>query len=187
MTSSRRPVSSWSMRCKPSVGLDQIVLPSTVKMVLRQIVMDMGHQLAQSKFTDNDPGFSVIFTGPSGAKTTAAEAMAYDLGVELMRINLSAVLEKYIGDTQENLTRVFDDAERTQAVLFFDEADALFGKRTDVKDAHNRYANSAIAYILERIRSYPGLALLVVNTNRSFDPPSLDRPCFLVEFGPTCL
>jgi SpoVK/Ycf46/Vps4 family AAA+-type ATPase len=97
-------------------------------------------------------GISALFAGPSGTgKTTAAEVLAYELRLDLFRIDLSQVISKYIGETEKNLSRVFDAAEQGAAVLLFDEADALFGKRTEVKDSHDRYANVEVSYLLQRM------------------------------------
>jgi SpoVK/Ycf46/Vps4 family AAA+-type ATPase len=109
-------------------------------------------------------GTAVLFAGPAGTgKTMAAEAVARGLGADLLRVNLREVVSKYIGETEKNLDRVFSDAQRTGTVLFFDEADALFGSRSDVKDAHDRFANQEVSYLIERIEAYAGLVLLAVN------------------------
>jgi len=106
-------------------------------------------------------GLSALFAGPSGTgKTLAAEVLANELELDLFRIDLSAVVSKYIGETEKNLRRVFDAAEEGGAILFFDEADALFGKRSEVKDSHDRYANVEISYLLQRMEAYRGLAIL---------------------------
>ena len=109
-------------------------------------------------------GISALFAGPSGTgKTLAAEVLANSLQLDLFRIDLSQVVSKYIGETEKNLRRLFDEAEDSSAILFFDEADALFGKRTDVRDAHDKYANQEVAYLLQRIESYAGLVILATN------------------------
>ena len=106
-------------------------------------------------------GVAALFTGPPGTgKTTAAEALARELGQDLYRVDLSAVVSKYIGETEKNLAAAFDEAERGSAVLFFDEADALFGKRTEVRDAHDRYANLEVNYLLQRVETFTGLVVL---------------------------
>ena len=109
-------------------------------------------------------GVIALFAGPPGTgKTTAAEAVAHALRQDLYRVDLSAVVSKYIGETEKNLAAAFDEAERASAVLFFDEADSLFGKRTEVKDAHDRYANLEVNYLLQRIETFTGLVLLATN------------------------
>src|SRR5207245_30617 len=113
-------------------------------------------------------GICVLFAGPSGTgKTTAAEVLAGALQLDLYRIDLSAVVSKYIGETEKNLRRIFDAAEQSGAILLFDEADALFGKRGEVKDSHDRYANIEVSYLLQRMETYPGLAILTTNLKQS--------------------
>jgi SpoVK/Ycf46/Vps4 family AAA+-type ATPase len=112
----------------------------------------------------------------------AAEVIANELRLSLYRIDLSAVVNKYIGETEKNLRRLFDAAEGSGAILFFDEADALFGKRSEVKDSHDRYANIEINYLLQRIESYRGLAILATNQKNSLDTAFLRRLRFVVNF-----
>jgi SpoVK/Ycf46/Vps4 family AAA+-type ATPase len=108
--------------------------------------------------------YQVLFSGPSGTgKTMAAQALASQLGRPIVRIDLSQLVSKYIGETEKNLARVFGEAARNQSILFFDEADALFGKRTSVRSARDQYANLEVSYLLDQIESYPGLAILTVN------------------------
>jgi hypothetical protein len=115
-------------------------------------------------------GVAVLLTGASGTgKTMAASVVARELGLEMYRIDLSAVVSKYIGETEKNLDRVFNEAQTSNAVLFFDEADALFGKRSEVKDAHDRYANVETAYLLQRMESYDGVTVLATNLGRNLD------------------
>ncbi len=128
-------------------------------------------------------GISALFAGPTGTgKTMAAEIVARDLSLDLFRIDLSGIVSKYIGETEKNLRRVFDAAERSGAVLFFDEADALFGKRTDIRDSHDRYANIEVNYLLQRMEEYAGLAILATNRRASLDTAFLRRLRFIVEF-----
>jgi len=128
-------------------------------------------------------GVSALFAGPSGTgKTMAAQVMAAEMGVALFRIDLAGVVSKYVGETEKNLRQIFDEAERLNAVLFFDEADALFGKRTEVKDAHDRYANIEINYLLQRMESYEGLAILATNRKGDIDTAFLRRLRFIVDF-----
>jgi SpoVK/Ycf46/Vps4 family AAA+-type ATPase len=128
-------------------------------------------------------GISALFAGPSGTgKTLAAEVIAGVLGLDLYRIDLSQVVSKYIGETEKNLRRVFDAAEEGGAVLLFDEADALFGKRSEVKDSHDRYANIEVSYLLQRMEQYRGLAVLTSNLKDSLDDAFLRRLRFIVSF-----
>jgi SpoVK/Ycf46/Vps4 family AAA+-type ATPase len=129
-------------------------------------------------------GISALFAGPSGTgKTTAAEAIARELKLDLYRIDLSSVVSKYIGETEKNLRRVFDAAEGGGAILLFDEADALFGKRSDVKDSHDRHANIEVSYLLQRMEEYRGLAILTTNLKGSLDSAFLRRIRFVVQFS----
>lgn len=128
-------------------------------------------------------GISVLFTGESGTgKTMAAEVLANDLGLNMYRIDLSGVVSKYIGETEKNLRRLFDAAEDGGAILFFDEADALFGKRSEVKDSHDRYANIEVNYLLQRMEAYRGLAILATNMKKALDPAFTRRLRFIVSF-----
>jgi hypothetical protein len=128
-------------------------------------------------------GISALFAGASGTgKTLAAEVLANELRLDLYKIDLSQVVSKYIGETEKNLRRVFDAAEEGGAVLLFDEADALFGKRSEVKDSHDRYANIEVSYLLQRMESYRGLAILTTNMKDALDPAFLRRIRFVVQF-----
>ena len=128
-------------------------------------------------------GISALFTGPSGTgKTTAAEVLANELCLDLYRIDLSTVVSKYIGETEKNLRRIFDAAETGAAILLFDEADALFGKRSEVKDSHDRYANMEVSYLLQKMEEYRGLAILTSNLRDSLDSAFMRRLRFVIEF-----
>jgi len=128
-------------------------------------------------------GVAALFTGPSGTgKTMAAGVVADALGLELYRVDLAAVVSKYIGETEKNLARVFAAAGSANVVLFFDEADALFGKRTEVRDAHDRYANLEVAYLLQQIESFDGLVVLATNLRKNVDEAFLRRLQFVIEF-----
>jgi SpoVK/Ycf46/Vps4 family AAA+-type ATPase len=127
-------------------------------------------------------GISALFSGESGTgKTMAAEVIANDLRLNLYRIDLSAVVSKYIGETEKNLRKLFDAAEQGGAILFFDEADALFGKRSEVKDSHDRYANIEINYLLQRMEAFSGLAILATNMKSALDPAFMRRLRFIVD------
>jgi SpoVK/Ycf46/Vps4 family AAA+-type ATPase len=128
-------------------------------------------------------GLSALFAGPPGTgKTMAAGVIANQLGLDLYRIDLSQVVSKYVGETEKNLSRIFAEAESSNAVLLFDEADALFGKRTEVSDAHDRYANIETSYLLQRMEEYQGIAILASNLRQNMDEAFLRRLRFVVEF-----
>jgi SpoVK/Ycf46/Vps4 family AAA+-type ATPase len=128
-------------------------------------------------------GVTALFAGPSGTgKTMAAEVLASELHLDLHRIDLAGVVNKYIGETEKNLRRVFDAAEAGGAILFFDEADALFGRRSEVRDSHDRFANIEIDYLLQRMESYSGLAVLATNRRTALDRAFLRRLRFLLDF-----
>lgn len=166
-----------------------IVLPATEAALLRQIAAQMATRV---KVYDDwgfrarmnrGLGITALFAGDSGTgKTMAAEVLANALQLHLYRIDLSAVVSKYIGETEKNLRQVFDAAENGGAILFFDEADALFGKRSEVKDSHDRYANIEINYLLQRMEAYRGLAILATNMKSALDPAFMRRLRFIVNF-----
>jgi AAA+ superfamily predicted ATPase len=166
---------------------EDLVLPPAILQRLREVVGAVAHR----RVVYGDWGFGrgggqglkVMFAGPSGTgKTMSAGVMARALGLDLFRIDLSAVVSKYIGETEKNLARIFRGAADANAVLFFDEADALFGKRSEVKDAHDRYANIEVAYLLQRIEAYDGLVILATNLSRNIDPAFSRRLQEVVEF-----
>src|SRR5262249_18959074 len=133
--------------------------------------------------TSRGLGVTALFAGESGTgKTLAAEVLARELGLDLYRIDLAATVSKYIGETEKNLRRVFDAAEASGAGLLFDEADALFGKRGEGEDGHDRYANLEVAYLLQRMESYRGLAILTTNLRSNVDRAFLRRLRFVVQF-----
>lgn len=126
---------------------------------------------------------NVLFSGPPGTgKTMAAGIIAAELGLDLYKIDLSQVVSKYIGETEKNLQHIFQAAENSNAILFFDEADTLFGKRSQVKDAHDRYANLEISYLLQQMEEYDGVALLATNLHANVDEAFLRRLKFSIEF-----
>lgn len=132
---------------------------------------------------NTDKSFSTIFYGPAGAgKKTAAAVLGKLAGQEVYRIDLSRVVSKYIGETEKNLSKIFDSAGNKNWILFFDEADALFGKRTTVKDSHDRYANQEINYLLQRIEEYDGLAILATNMKSNIDYTFTRRIRLAIEF-----
>ena len=128
-------------------------------------------------------GLNVLFAGPPGTgKTMAAEILAGELGLDLYKLDLAGVVSKYIGETEKNLARIFAEAETSNAILFFDEADALFGKRTEVRDAHDRYANIETGYLLQRMEEYEGIAILATNLKKNLDEAFVRRMHFMLEF-----
>ena len=125
-----------------------------------------------------------LFAGPSGTgKTTAAEVLARDLHLELYRVDLTRVVSKYIGETEKNLSRIFTEAAASRAILFFDEADALFGKRSEVKDSHDRYANIEVSYFLQRVEEHRGLVIIGSTAPLEWPPVSPTPIAFVVEFS----
>lgn len=189
-----RDLSAWridglAQRLKPCYTWDDIVLPSDLMRQLREIANQVsarpivyeswgfGARLPRGR------GISALFSGPSGTgKTMAAEILANSLNLDVYRIDLAGVVSKYIGETEKNLRNVFDAAEQSGAILFFDEADALFGKRTEVRDSHDRYANIEVNYLLQRMEDYRGLAILCTNRRTALDRAFLRRLRFLLEF-----
>jgi SpoVK/Ycf46/Vps4 family AAA+-type ATPase len=176
-------------RLDPKATWDDIVLQENIVMLLRQIT----NQVRQRGKVYEDWGFRkqvsrglgmvTLFAGESGTgKTMAAEVIANDLRLNLYRIDLSAVISKYIGETEKNLRQLFDAAEDGGAILFFDEADALFGKRSQVKDSHDRYANIETNYLLQRMEAYKGLAILATNMKSGLDDAFTRRLRFIVDF-----
>jgi SpoVK/Ycf46/Vps4 family AAA+-type ATPase len=164
-------------------------LPEPESALLRHIAEQVAHRTTVyekwgfGEKMSRGLGISALFSGDSGTgKTMAAEVIANDLRLNLYRIDLSAVVSKYIGETEKNLRRMFDAAENGGAILFFDEADALFGKRSEVKDSHDRYANIEINYLLQRMEGYRGLAILATNMKSALDTAFLRRLRFIVRF-----
>lgn len=179
----------FAVAIEPRYSWADIVLPADKLTQLRSIAnrvtfrplvhrdWGFGQKLSRGK------GINVLFTGPPGTgKTMAAEVLAADLALNLFQIDLSTVVSKYIGETEKHLSAIFQEAEMTQSLLFFDEADALFGKRTEVKDAHDRYANLEVNYLLQRIEQYQGLVVLSTNMQRNVDEAFLRRMQEVVEF-----
>jgi AAA+ superfamily predicted ATPase len=185
----RPQMDDQAQRIVPNATWDDLVLPDFEKQLLRNIVI---HTRARARMHDawglsdrNVRGMSItaLFAGSSGTgKTMAAEVMAAELKLDLYRIDLSQVVSKYIGETEKNLRRVFDAAEEGGAILLFDEADALFGKRSEVKDSHDRYANIEVSYLLQRMEQYRGLAILTTNLKDSLDAAFVRRIRFSVTF-----
>jgi hypothetical protein len=178
-----------AQRIEPAAQWDDLVLPHHEKSMLHEIEVHVRrrHTVYEewgfARAGGRGLGISALFSGASGTgKTMSAEVLARSLRLDLYRIDLSSVVNKYIGETEKNLRRVFDAAEEGGAILFFDEADALFGKRSEVKDSHDRYANIEINYLLQRMESYRGLAVLATNMKSALDPAFLRRLRFAVHF-----
>jgi AAA+ superfamily predicted ATPase len=185
----RPRLSAHAQRIEPAATWADLVVPEAARQSLALLCAHARHRVTvyhdwkMSKGRSVGLGTAAVFSGPSGTgKTFAAEVVAADLGVDLYRVDLSAVVSKYIGETEKNLRRVFDAAEHGSAVLLFDEADALFGKRTEVRDSHDRYANVEVSYLLQRMESYRGVAILTTNMAEGIDAAFLRRVRFLVDF-----
>jgi hypothetical protein len=176
-------------RVELSFGWDDLVLPQHLIAQLHEICTHVRHrekvyhQWGFSSRLGPARGIAALFAGPSGTgKTMSAGVLARELGLELYRIDLATVVSKYIGETEKNLSRIFEEAEDSNAILLFDEADALFGKRSEVKDAHDRYANLEVAYLLQRMETYSGVAILATNLAANLDEAFARRMAHLVEF-----
>jgi hypothetical protein len=185
----RMRLEGLAQRIEPAAGWGDIVLPQPQIQALCQIAIHVRHRATIYETwgfaakSSRGLGISALFAGTSGTgKTMAAEVLANELRLDLYRIDLSQVVSKYIGETEKNLRRVFDAAEESGAILLFDEADALFGKRSEVKDSHDRYANIEVSYLLQRMEAYRGLAILTTNMKQALDPAFLRRIRFVVQF-----
>ena len=182
-------LSRFAMPLTPRYGWEDLVLPEDKMHQLRGVETRVRHrQLVHRQWgfgqkLTRGKGLNVLFTGPSGTgKTMAAEVLAGALSLTLHQIDLSTVISKYIGETEQHLSAIFREAESSQTLLFFDEAEALFGKRTEVKDAHDRYANIEVNYLLQRIEQYEGIVVLATNLHRNLDDAFLRRLSEVIEF-----
>ena len=178
-----------ALRILPYFKWEDIVLPEGTFRLLQEIASQVEHRAKVYRTwgfgarLNRGRGISALFAGPSGTgKTMAAEILAEHLKLDLYRIDLAGVVSKYIGETEKNLRAIFDSAERGGVILFFDEADALFGKRSEVKDSHDRYANIEVNYLLQRMENYRGLAILATNRKSALDSAFLRRLRFIVDF-----
>ncbi len=182
-------LASLAHKIEPRYTWSDIVLPDDQLSILKEIIATVrgrplvletwgvGEKLAASA------GVTILFAGPPGTgKTMAAEVITSELELELYRIDLSTVVNKYIGETEKNLGRIFDEASSSNAILFFDEADAIFGKRSEVKDAHDRYANIEVSYLLQRMETYDGVTILATNLRANLDEAFTRRLQFAVDF-----
>lgn len=178
-----------AQKIEPRYRWENIVLPEEELRILNDLVAMMryrslvledwgvGKQLASSS------GISALFSGePGTGKTLAAQVIAAELELDLYRIDLSRVVSKYIGETEKNLDQIFDEAQNSNAILFFDEADAIFGKRSEVKDAHDRYANIEVGYLLQRMETYSGMTILATNLRTNLDDAFTRRLNFIISF-----
>jgi hypothetical protein len=186
---SNRRLATLARQVTPHYRWDDIVLPPDRLQQLREICNYVKYyglvyqewgfdgKLAMGK------GLNALFAGPSGTgKTMAADIIAGELGLDLYKIDLSGVVSKFIGETEKNLARIFTEAETSNAILFFDEADSLFGKRSEVRDSHDRYANIEISYLLQRMEEYDGVVILATNLRKNMDDAFVRRMHFTVEF-----
>lgn len=178
-----------AQRIEPVASWDDLILPEQQKNVLQEIILHVKNrntvynQWGFSAKGRRGLGISALFAGESGTgKTMASEVLANELQLNLYKIDLSKVVNKYIGETEKNLRRIFDAAEDGGAILLFDEADALFGKRSEVKDSHDRYANIEVSYLLQRMETYRGLAILTTNMKTALDKAFLRRIRFIIQF-----
>ena len=173
----------------PAYSWDDLVLPERQLDLLRsisaylrhrdQVLSEWGYEVTVSR----TQGLKVLFAGESGTgKTMAAQVLGAQLGLDLFRVDLATIVSKYIGETEKNLERIFTAADGSNAILFFDEADALFGKRSEVSDSHDRYANIEVAYLLQRMEAYPGAVILATNFRRNIDDAFVRRLDFLIDF-----
>jgi hypothetical protein len=180
---------SLARKITPRYDWADIILPADQLTMLHEILATVrgrplvleewgvGRKLASSQ------GVTILFAGPPGTgKTMAAEIIAGELGLDLYKIDLSTVVSKYIGETEKNLEKIFNEAASSNAILFFDEADAIFGKRSEVKDAHDRYANVEISYLLQRMEAYDGVTILATNLRANLDEAFTRRLQFAVDF-----
>jgi hypothetical protein len=176
-----------AVRIRPRRSWDDLILPPPEATQLRELsARHRGRETVYGRWQFSplpSAGVVALFAGPSGTgKTLAAEVVAGDLGLDLYKVDLSAVVSKYIGETEKNLERIFGAAAAGDLVLFFDEADALFGKRSEVSDAHDRYANIEVAYLLQRLETYEGMVVLATNLQRNIDPAFLRRISIAIDF-----
>jgi hypothetical protein len=186
---SRREFGGLAVRVDARYGWEDLVLPEGQTSLLQEICGQVRHQRQVhdgwgfGRRLHHGTGLSVLFSGPTGTgKTMAAQVLAGDLGLDLYTVDLSQVTSKYIGETEKNLGTIFAEAESCNAVLFFDEADALFGKRSEVSDAHDRYANLEISYLLQRMEKYAGVVVLATNLRQNLDEAFTRRIRFMVDF-----
>jgi hypothetical protein len=185
----RIEVKDLAQRVQWRTAWDDLILPPDRKMQLRELCNHVQNRglvydtWGMDKRIPYGRGLNALFSGPSGTgKTMAASLIAAELGLDLYRIDLAGVVNKYIGETEKNLARLFDQADGANLVLFFDEADALFGKRTEIRDSHDRFANIEIGYLLQRLDEHEGVVILATNLRRNLDDAFLRRFQYTIEF-----
>jgi hypothetical protein len=178
-----------AVRLEPAFGWDDLVLPESQRELLGSISSYLRHrdlvlsEWGYERTVARTQGLKVLFAGESGTgKTMAGQVLARDLGLDLFRIDLATVVSKYIGETEKNLDRIFTAAAGSNAILFFDEADALFGKRSEVRDSHDRYANIEVAYLLQKMEAYEGAVILATNFRQNMDDAFLRRLDVVIDF-----
>ncbi|WP_198655022.1 AAA family ATPase [Streptomyces geranii] len=186
---SNRKLAELAQRITPHYGWDDIVLPADRMEQLREVADQVRYRALVyeswgfERKLANGRGLAVLFAGPSGTgKTMAADVLAHELGLDLYKIDLSTVVSKYIGETEKNLSRIFAEAATSNAVLFFDEADALFGKRSQVRDAHDKYANLETSYLLQRMEQHEGVVVLATNLRKNLDDAFIRRLHVTIDF-----
>ncbi|HEX8140081.1 MAG TPA: AAA family ATPase [Pyrinomonadaceae bacterium] len=186
---SNRKLLTLGRKIVPLYTWPDIILPEDQLQLLKEVCAHVKHrqrifgQWGFDRKVSLGKGLAVLFVGPSGTgKTMAAEIVAGSLGLDLYKIDLSCVVSKYIGETEKNLNRIFEEADQSNAILFFDEADAIFGKRSEIKDSHDRYANIEINYLLQKMEEYEGMVILASNFQKNIDEAFTRRLRFVVEF-----
>ncbi|WGV28011.1 AAA family ATPase [Halotia branconii] len=186
---SNRKLSNLATKINPYYKWDDIILPPDQMQMLREICNSVKYRtlIYEEWGFDNKlamgKGVNVFFAGlPGTGKTMSANIIAGELGLDLYKIDLSSVVSKYIGETEKNLSRIFNEAQTSNAILFFDEADALFGKRSEVRDSHDRYANVEVSYLLQRMEEYQGVVILATNLRKNMDDAFVRRMHFSLEF-----
>lgn len=182
-------LSNLARKIKPLYRWEDIVLPADPAQMLKEIVQQVRNRsLVYEKWgfdgkLSYGKGLNIIFAGPSGTgKTMSAEIIAGELQMDLYKIDLSNMVSKYIGETEKNLERIFNEAGESNAILFFDEADSIFGKRSEVKDAHDRYANIETGYLLQKMEEYDGIVILATNLRKNLDEAFVRRMHFMIEY-----
>jgi AAA+ superfamily predicted ATPase len=182
-------VGELATRLDAAYRWDDLVVPERQRVLLRSISAYLRHRervlsdWGYEQTVARTQGLKVLFAGESGTgKTMGAQVLGAELGLDLFRVDLATIVSKYIGETEKNLERIFSAADGSNAILFFDEADALFGKRSEVSDSHDRYANIEVAYLLQRMEAYPGAVILATNYKRNIDDAFIRRLDFVVDF-----
>jgi hypothetical protein len=179
LASHLEPAYAWGDLVVPERQLDLLRSISAYLRHRDRVLSEWGYEATVSR----TQGLKVLFAGESGTgKTMAAQVLGAELGLDLFRVDLATIVSKYIGETEKNLERIFTAADGSNAILFFDEADALFGKRSEVSDSHDRYANIEVAYLLQRMEAYPGAVILATNFRRNIDDAFARRLDFVIDF-----